>query len=108
MRGKVKQMVKRPTKTDFGPVEPNGGGVAVTFKPTASRYTFYRLIDPADWPQHGRVSFQVAQHRKSGDTDEYPEDEVRAIAHQLADLYVRRESHGQGTISGPKPYRDDD
>jgi hypothetical protein len=60
-------------------------GVVVIFKPTMSEYSFDFLADPKDIAQHGPISttFNV-RHVATGDTGNYSEREVSAMAFELA------------------------
>lgn len=60
-------------------------GVAVTFKPTNSIYSFYRLIDTNDIARLGPVWLSKVRHEgPSRDTNEYPSDEVLVMAQRIA------------------------
>jgi hypothetical protein len=59
--------------------------VTVTFKPTHSIYTFYRLTDTNDIARLGPVWLsRVRQEGQSSDTNEYPSDEVLVMAQRIA------------------------
>jgi hypothetical protein len=76
--------MKHPLKSDFetGVTE---AGVTVTFKPTNSIYSFYRLADGDDIARLGPVSPAGVRHAgASGDTADYPADEVQGMAQQIA------------------------
>ena len=47
-------MMKKPTEADFK-TAVSDAAVTVTFRPTKSTYTFYRLADPNDIKQHGPI-----------------------------------------------------
>ncbi len=76
--------MKHPVKGDFD-TAVSEAGVAVTFKPTNSIYSFYRLADSHDIARIGTVSPQSVRHAgPSGDTGDYASDEVQAMAQQIA------------------------
>jgi hypothetical protein len=52
-------------------------GVNVTFKPTNSIYSFYRLAGIDDIARLGPVSFAAVQHT-GRDTGDYPAGEIQA------------------------------
>ncbi|MFZ3338682.1 MAG: hypothetical protein WA199_22440 [Xanthobacteraceae bacterium] len=59
--------------------------MTVTFKPMKSIFSFYRLADKDDIARLGPVSPQYVRHPgPSGDTADYPSDEVQAMAQQIA------------------------
>ncbi len=68
--------MKHPARSDFHTVV-TAAGVSVTFKPTNSTYSFYRLAET------GALSLAGIQHA-ARDTDDYPSDEVQGMAHQIA------------------------
>jgi hypothetical protein len=70
--------MKKPVKRDFD-VKVNEADVEVTFKPTNSSYTFARLAD-----RNSLSNFPNVRHAMTGDTDDYVESEVRAMAFSLA------------------------
>jgi hypothetical protein len=74
--------MKHPARSDFATVVTEAG-VSVTFKPTNSTYTFYRLRVGKDVARLGPVGFSGVQHagRNTGD---YPVDEVQAMAKRIA------------------------
>ncbi|HEX8809259.1 MAG TPA: hypothetical protein VF760_09720 [Xanthobacteraceae bacterium] len=74
--------MQHPARSDFASVVTEAG-VSVTFKPTNSSYTFYRLRAGQDVARVGPVGFSGVQHagRNTGD---YPADEVKAMAQQTA------------------------
>jgi len=74
--------MKHPIRSDFHTVATEAG-VTVTFKPTNSIYSFYRLADSDDIARLGRVSFAGVQHA-GRDTGDYPADEVNAMAQRIA------------------------
>jgi hypothetical protein len=76
--------MKHPTPSDFI-VEAQEAHVNVIFKPSDSHYNFGRLADPEDIARYGPLSQPTnVRHRKTGDTGEYPENEVAQMAHTLA------------------------
>ena len=76
--------MKHPFKSDFDTAVTNAG-VTVTFKPTNSIYSFYRLADSEDVARLGPVSLAAVRHAgPSGDTDDYPSDEVQIMAQHIA------------------------
>jgi hypothetical protein len=70
--------MKHPARSDFATVLTEAG-VSVTFKPTNSIYTFYRLTAGEDVAHLGLVAFAGVQH-----TGDYPTDEVQAMAQRIA------------------------
>jgi hypothetical protein len=70
--------MKHPLRNDFHAVA-TAAGVTVTFKPTNSIYSFYRLSGSEDVARLGPVSSGT-----SGDTGDYPPDEVQATAQRVA------------------------
>ena len=59
--------------------------MTVTFKPTNSVYSFYRLADGDDVARLGPVSLERVRHaRASGDTEDYPSNEVQEMAESVA------------------------
>ena len=76
--------MKRPTPSDFT-VEAKEAHVTVIFKPSDSHYNFGRLADPEDIARYGPLSRSSnVRHGKTGDTGEYPENEVAQMAYTLA------------------------
>ena len=76
--------MKHPVRGDFDTAvtEP---GVNVTFKPTNSIYSFYRLAESEDIARLGPVSLERVLHAgPSGDTEDYPADEVQDMAQRIA------------------------
>jgi hypothetical protein len=60
-------------------------GVTVTFKQTNSIYSFYRLAESEDIARLGPVSPGRVRHAgPSGDTENYPSDEVQDMAQGIA------------------------
>jgi hypothetical protein len=75
-----------PTHRDFR-VEPHPQrrqAVLAIFLPTNSHYVF-TIVDKAEQEQFGLLSpaYEV-EHRRTGDTGDYPESEVRDMAWELA------------------------
>jgi hypothetical protein len=76
--------MKHPATSDFE-TNVTEAGVTVTFKPTNSIYSFYRLADSDDIARFGPVSLQNVRHAgRSGDAEDYPPDEVRHMAERIA------------------------
>jgi hypothetical protein len=76
--------MKHPQKSDFDTTLTEDG-VVVTFKPTNSVYSFYRLADSGDVARLGPISPANVRHAgPSGDTGDYPADEVAAMAQMIA------------------------
>jgi hypothetical protein len=57
--------------------------VNVTFKPTGSIYSFYKLVDTNDLASLGPVSFAGVQH-VGLNTEDYSPDEVQDMAQRVA------------------------
>jgi hypothetical protein len=76
--------MKHPTPSDFT-VEVSEAHVSVVFKPTDSDYSFGRLADPDDIARYGPLSRSPnVRHGATGDTGDYPPDEVAELALTLA------------------------
>jgi hypothetical protein len=75
--------MKHPTPSDFI-VDVQESHVSVLFKPSDSHYSFGRLADPEDIARFGPLSSPNVRHGNTGDTGDYPPDEVAQIAHSLA------------------------
>jgi len=76
--------MNHPVRSDFATAVTEAG-VTVTLKPTESIFSFYRLPDSDDIARLGAVSLAGVQHAgPSGDTGDYPADEVQAMAQQIA------------------------
>lgn len=76
--------MNQPTESDFE-IAVTDGGVRVTFKPTNSVFSFYRLADTEDIARVGPTSLANVRHSgRSGDTEDYPADKVQAMAERLA------------------------
>ena len=59
--------------------------MTVTFKPTNSIYSFYRLAETEDIARLGPVSLGRVRHTgSSGDTEDYSVDEVQDMAQRIA------------------------
>jgi hypothetical protein len=75
---------KHPVKGDFDTAVTEAG-VTVTFKPTNSIDSFYRLADSEDIARNGPVSPARVRHAgPSGDTNDYLSDEVQDMAQRIA------------------------
>ena len=76
--------MKHPVRSDFDTAVTEAG-VNVTFKPTNSIYSFYRLAESEDVARLGSVSLERVRHaRRGGDTEDYPADEVQDMAQRIA------------------------
>jgi hypothetical protein len=76
--------MKHPVRSDFNTAVTDAG-VSVTFKPTNSIYSFYRLADSNDIARFGPVSLGNVRHAgPSGDTEDYSSDEIQAMAQRIA------------------------
>jgi hypothetical protein len=76
--------MKHPVRSDFDTTVTEAG-VNVTFKPTNSLYGFYRLAESEDVVRLGPVSLGPIRHAgPSGDTEDYPSDEVQDMAQRIA------------------------
>jgi hypothetical protein len=76
--------MKQPTPSDFI-VNVQENSVSVMFKPSNSEYNFGRLADPADIARYGPLSQSPnVRHGNTGDTGDYPPEEVAQMAHSLA------------------------
>jgi hypothetical protein len=81
---KAGKSMKHPTPSDFI-VKVNESYVNVIFKPTDSDYNFGRLADPEDIARYGPLSRSPnVRHGNTGDTGDYPAEEVAQMAHSLA------------------------
>ena len=74
--------MKHPARSDFATVV-TAAGVSLTFKPTNSIYTFYRLTAGEDAARLGPVAFAGVQHA-GRNTEDYPADEAQAMAQRIA------------------------
>jgi hypothetical protein len=79
--------MKHPVRSEFD-TAVSEAGVTVTFKPTNSIYTFYRLADTNDFAPLGPVSFQgvsfAGVQHAGHDPEDYPPDEVQDMAQRIA------------------------
>jgi len=75
--------MKHPTPSDFI-VKVEESHVSVIFKPSNSDYYFGRLVDPEDIARFGPLSSPNVRHGDTGDTGDYPSEEVAQMAHSLA------------------------
>jgi hypothetical protein len=76
--------MKHPTPSDFI-VNVKESNVSVIFTPSDSHYNFGRLADPEDIAHHGPLSRSPnVRHANTGDTGDYPPEEVAQMAHSLA------------------------
>jgi hypothetical protein len=76
--------MKHPTPSDFI-VDVQESHVSVLFKPSDSHYSFGRLADPEDIARYGPLSQSPnVRHGNTGDTGDYPPEEVAQMAHSLA------------------------
>jgi hypothetical protein len=76
--------MKHPSPSDFI-VNVEESNVSVIFKPSDSYYSFGRLADPEDIARYGPLSQSPnVRHAKTGDTGDYPSEEVAQMAHSLA------------------------
>jgi hypothetical protein len=72
--------MKHPTPSDF----IQESHVNVIFKPSDSDYYFGRLADLEDIARFGSLSSPNVRHGNTGDTGDYPSEEVAQMAHSLA------------------------
>jgi hypothetical protein len=72
--------MKHPVRSDFEAAVTEAG-VNVTFKPTNSIYSFYRLAESEDVARLGPVPSGPVRHP---DTKDYPADEVQDMAQRIA------------------------
>jgi hypothetical protein len=76
--------MKHPVRSDFDTAVTEAG-VNVTFKPTNSIYSFYRLAESEDIARLGSVSLERVRHAgPSSDTEDYSPDEVQDMAQRIA------------------------
>jgi hypothetical protein len=76
--------MKHPVRSDFETAVTEAG-VAVTFKPTNSIYSYYRLAGGDEVARLGPVLFARVRHAgATGDTEDYPADEVQGMAQRIA------------------------
>jgi hypothetical protein len=104
--------MQRPARSDFASVVTEAG-VSVTFKPTNSTYTFYRLRAGQDVAPLGPVGFSGVQHGRN--TGDYPADEVQAMAQRIASelgaslwLFQEEKEADKRTLRGHSIGGDDD
>jgi len=84
LQPKAGKSMKHPTPSDFI-VKVNESYVNVIFKPTDSDYNFGRLADPEDIARYGPLSRSPnVRHGNTGDTGDYPPEDVAQMAHSLA------------------------
>jgi hypothetical protein len=77
-------LMKHPVTGDVDTAVTEAG-VNVTFKPTNSIYSFYRLAESEDIARLGPVSLERVRHAgPSGDTEDYSSDEVQDMAQRIA------------------------
>ena len=82
--------MKHPIRSEFDTAVTEAG-VNVTFKPTNSIYSFYRLAESEDVARLGPVSLGHVRHAgPRGDTEDYPSDEVQVMAQRIAAEVGRR------------------
>ena len=74
--------MKHPARSDFATVVTEAG-VSVTFKPTNSIQTFYRLTTGEAVARLGPVAVAGVQHA-GRNTEDYPADEAQAMAQRIA------------------------
>jgi hypothetical protein len=76
--------MKHPVESDFD-TSMTEAGVIVTFKPTNSVYSFYRLTDADDIARVGPISPGRVRHAgQTGDTGDYASNEVQDMALRIA------------------------
>ena len=80
--------MKHPARSDFATVVTEAG-VSVTFKPTNSIQTFYRLTTGEAVARLGPVAFAGVQHA-GRNTEDYPADEAQAMARIASELAASR------------------
>jgi hypothetical protein len=90
--------MKHPVRSDFDTAVTEAG-VTVTFKPTNSIYSFYRLAETNDLAPLGPVSFEGVsltggQHAGFG-TEDYAPNEVQDMAQRIASEVAESVSLGQ-------------
>jgi hypothetical protein len=78
---------KRPVRTDFHAVVTEAG-VSVTFKPTNSVYSFYRLAEANDIGRLGPISFAGVLHAGHNVTEDYSASKVQDMAQRIAAEFV--------------------
>jgi hypothetical protein len=76
--------MKHPVESDFD-TSVTEAGVTVTFKPTSSIYSYYRLADTEDIARVGPASPGRVRHAgQAGDTGDYASNEVQDMALWIA------------------------
>jgi methionine-R-sulfoxide reductase len=83
--------MKHPTPSDFI-LNVEESHVSVIFKPSNSDYYFGRLADPEDIARFGPLSSPNVRQGNTGDTGDYPSEEVAQMAHSLAVKAIKFES----------------
>jgi hypothetical protein len=78
--------MKHPVRSDFDTVVTEAG-VSVTFKPTNSVYSFYRLAGSDEIARVAPVSYAGVQHA-GHNTEDYPADEVQDMAQRIASEFA--------------------
>jgi hypothetical protein len=78
--------MKHPVRSDFDTVVTETG-VRVTFKPTNSVYSFYRLAGSGKIARVGPVSYAGVQHA-GHNTADFPADEVQVMAQRIASEFA--------------------
>jgi hypothetical protein len=77
-------VMKHPLRSDFQ-TAVSEAGVVVTFRPTGSIYSFYRLAGSEDIARLAPTSSADVRHAApGGDTSDYPAEEVQDMAQRLA------------------------
>ena len=79
--------MKYPVRSDFYTVVTEAG-VNVTFKPTNSVYSFFRLAEVNDIGRLGPISFAGVLHA-GRNTEDYSPDKVQDMAQRIASEFVR-------------------
>ena len=83
--------MKHPLRSDFD-TAVTAAGVNITFKPTGSIYSFYRLAGTNDLASLGSVSFadvSFAGVQHAGhNTEDYSRDEVQDMARRITSEVV--------------------
>jgi hypothetical protein len=74
--------MKHPVRSDFDTIVTETG-VRVTFKPSNSIYSFYRLAGSDEIARAGPISYAGVQHA-GHHTEDYPPDEVQDMAQRIA------------------------
>jgi len=79
--------MRHPVRSDFHTVVTEAS-ISVTFKPTNSTYSFYRLTVANDLARFRPISLAGIQHA-GRDTEDYPSEEVEEMARQIASEHAR-------------------